>query len=58
MWVNLARFLHGGVLNDIWQPWVALVWDLEMICEKFIIRGNLEFVLKWHFGLTIVSNGQ
>ena len=35
---------------------MALVWDLEMICEKFIIWGNLEFVSKWHFGLTIVSN--
>jgi hypothetical protein len=37
---------------------VALVWVLGKICEISKSGGNLEFVSKWHFGLTNVSNGQ
>jgi hypothetical protein len=42
VWWLLTKFCDGCVLNDVGQQYVALVWDLERICENPKFGGNLE----------------
>ncbi len=44
--LNLAKILYGCDLNNVWHLLVALVCNLELVCENSKIWGNLESVSK------------